>query len=78
MDSKQFSSISDSVTMCLSKGKPESENKAFKVNDNDRNIGFEQDGNEATNEGGFSEVDICVKGEVMKMPEKKVKKIFLV
>ena len=78
MDSKQFSSISDSVTMSLSKGKRESENTAFKVNDNDRNSGFEQDGNEATNEGGFSEVDICVKGEVMKMTEKKAKKIFLV
>ena len=78
MDAKQFSSISDSVTMSPSKGKPESENTAFEVNDNDSNSGFEQTGNEATNEGGFSEVDICVKGEVMKMPEKKVKKIFLV
>ena len=74
----RFPSISDSVTMSLSKGKRESENKAFKVNDNDRNSGFEQDRNEATNEGGFSEVDICVKGEVMKMTEKKAKKIFLV
>ena len=78
MDAKQFFSISDSVTMSLSKGKPESENTAFEVNDNDSNSGFEQSGNEATHEKGFSEVDICVKGEVMKMPEKKVKKIFLV
>ena len=78
MDAKQFSSISDSVTMSLSKGKPESENTAFEVNDNDSNSGFEQDGNEATNEGGLSEVNICVKGEVKKMPEKKVKKKFLV
>ena len=38
----------------------------------------EQDENEATNEGGLSEVDICIKGEVMKMTEKRAKKIFLV
>ena len=72
MDAKQFSSISDSVTMSPSKGKPESENTALEVNDNDSNSCFEQDGNEATNEEEFSEVDIRVKGEVTKMPEKKV------
>ena len=61
-------SPSSGVTMFLDERKPESENAAVDINDNDRHTDFEQHENEATDEEGLNKVDKRV-GADLEMPE---------